>query len=737
MKRAVCIAIAAVFAGWGGSLAAAESPDHVEREVLGWVEGENELAVRMTGRGERFLEGGSKDYYFQLTEVWGARRAERLRRYQHDESSGVAHPLYREARSEREGETFLDEAGWQEAHEGWTSPENERALALYRTSTLDEVPHNRRGTQFACIVESELVLLSPPDERAFVLETWRTGGDPASRRKDASCPQISTDAYWHPQGSHWALIRRVVDDGVQRHPPQLYAGSVDSPSASRSAELVPSFRPLERYTDAFESPDLREGWRAMRRRKYEAAVEAFRQSTEFPARRSSSSEPTASSEASADSSPASSPDLGDASPSPPDAGSSDDSAPSSANRSAADAGSSATSPDTSPSSSPPAPAGAGPSESEIQRTERRALFGLAWSRARLEKTEAATETLERAGDIGETTAWSRARRAAVFEILEVEAAERRLDEARELADNHDDYRRMGELFRAVDVSIANDLLVESLQAEGAEPQSEVYRRAYTLLIKGLIDAKLFDEAQTLLDKVATPTPRMQLQHLRLTMERTETDTFDERNIVDRTAEVLFEHAGVCAGYLLHGRALAQVGRWAEARAMLQAARVCDPARLGIEYDLGAVEMRIGEREQAIEHLEMFLRDAPAREGDQLRGERRRRARRHLERLRHGGVRLSTVRCTSTQFGALECGGALTNASEERAETIEVRMLKQPGDKEEGEAQELASTTVGSLPPGETTTFVLEFSETALERLRIEAGRDDEERAINRMPAVFE
>lgn len=798
MKRVARVAVAALLAAWAGSVSATEPPDHVEREVVGWTGTSGELVVRTTARGERPVDGVSKDYYFQLTEMRDPADGRRLRRYRYGEPSGVAHPHYEAAESQEAAETFLDDVGLREAEVRWTSPEGKRALATHRHARLEPVQHERRGRQFVCVIESRLALLSPVDNRVFVLETWTERSEPASRREDVGCPRVATRAHWHPDGTHWALVRRVTIGGAAA-PPEIHAGAVETPSAVRTETLSPSFRPLESYVARLGSPFLREGDAAMRRGDYEAAASAFERAVDQPARRQMDS----ASEETNDASEATSPDAGggraaaDASSTTRDAGASANRGDTTSTAGSLDAGvprsgepdagpsrsrdtGGSTAPDvkTSPrdagsgdSDSPPADATTPssprdvaddetegtdarvegttdatssridttpepPSEAEIQRTRQRALFGLAMVRARLGDVDEAADALERAEDLSEPNYWTHAWRAAVFVLLDVEAADRHLARARELADDFDDYRRIGELFQMVDANTAHTLLVEALQAEGSDPSSETYRRAYTILVDGLIASTLFDEAETLLDKVGSPSPRMQFQRLLLSMERTGPDVFEERDVVDRTARALFDHPGVCTGYLLHGRALAEVGRLAEARPLLHVARVCDPERPEIHYYLAAVEMRIGDRQKAIDHFETFRRAAAERIGDDLRAERRAWARRHLERLRHDGVVLSTVACEPARLGALECGGVLENHSESMAESIDIR-IRRISSGDENTSEVVAETTMSELAAGESQPFSLQFSGESIQHLRIEAGRDDEERSINRMPAVFE
>ena len=627
--------------------------DNVERKLLGWTDDGEKLVVRMARQGERMVNKRSKDFYFRLTEIRNAETGERVDTYRYEEASGASHPEFENAKSQKKGAEFLEKQGLVEGEERWHSPDGRMTLTTYSRSFLEKTEKTRRGTQWVCKLEQRLVLIDEPESRTYVLESWTERGDRSKIEEEAPCPETALSAYWHPESSHWAVIRQVSLSGAKTGPPTVYADSTKSFEDYGKAVNLRPHQPLAKWVEQLKPKGLVEGYRALHRGEFEEAKDKFQAL----------------------------------------AGSDGD-----------------------------------------DEAKGPALFGLARAHARLEEERESRKRLGRALELGGETPWAYGQAAAVYRLLDDQSEfERNRDAARKKAESRSEFVRIAELFRYVDLGVANDFLLAALKTKGGDSESAAYDYAYGLLVEGLIDASLYEKADILFEKLESLTPRMKVQKLRSEMERTDPDVGDERGMETETAELLFEHPGVCLGYLLYGRSLAHQGRLGEAQRQFRAVNQCDPALPDAYFYLGAIELRTGDWSSAESALASYLRLALERRQDGIRPERRALAERYLKRIQHEGAVLTTVKCETGPFGKLRCRGVVENTSDEELEGVGARAV-QPVV---GEQAALTTTVIGTIPPGESRSFVLRPPKTDLAKTSITAGRDDEERELNRTPAIFD
>ena len=139
---------------------------------------------------------------------------------------------------------------------------------------------------------------------------------------------------------------------------------------------------------------------------------------------------------------------------------------------------------------------------------------------RADKERPAESHSKRAWRASDKGFWGHALMAAINHHLGDEGDfKRQFAAATSDATGYAEFVQMAELFRFYDVEVANDLLLKALGQKDADRQSEAYRQGYALLIEGLIDAGMYDEADMLLGKLDELSPRLEAQKVRARMER--------------------------------------------------------------------------------------------------------------------------------------------------------------------------------------------------------------------------
>ncbi|MFB6263985.1 MAG: hypothetical protein ABEL76_10235, partial [Bradymonadaceae bacterium] len=115
MTRRRLIGALVAFAAVGGLSDGADASeqteafDQVRREVEGWTSGGEELVVSFVGRGERIVDGRSRDFYVELREIRDASTGQLVRHFRRGEPGGVSHPVYERAAPADEGRAYVEE----------------------------------------------------------------------------------------------------------------------------------------------------------------------------------------------------------------------------------------------------------------------------------------------------------------------------------------------------------------------------------------------------------------------------------------------------------------------------------------------------------------------------------------------------------------------------------------------------------------------------------------------------
>lgn len=179
------------------AFAADATAQTTEREVLGWTSG-NEAVVHVVERGQRMVDGVSKDYYVEATEVWNASGTSTL--YKNGEPVGPAPGWYAGAKpedaSKREG-LGKDVASA-------ANPAGTHRFAWYAKPRIDK-PDERN---FICTLRYRVVVLVQSTERVHTVLDATAQGEPSRRQDEARCPDLSVEPHWSPDGNlGFALIK--------------------------------------------------------------------------------------------------------------------------------------------------------------------------------------------------------------------------------------------------------------------------------------------------------------------------------------------------------------------------------------------------------------------------------------------------------------------------------------------------------------------------------------------------
>lgn len=372
------------------------------------------------------------------------------------------------------------------------------------------------------------------------------------------------------------------------------------------------------------------------------------------------------------------------------------------------------------------------SDSDDERTAGFAAAGLARVAARAGDGDEVEAQLDRMKETLDDPFWETAVAAGCYRrIGDMEQSELELGRAREHASSATQWIRLGELFRFYDLEVANRALTEALRRDDLDKGAEPRQDAYGLLIEGLIEAGHYDKAATLFEELSSPPPGMRARQIRADFERAAFGEADPGDLTDRTASLLYDHAGTCAAYLLEGRVAVRQRRLPEARRQFQVARRCDATEPATDFYLGAIDVRTGDWSAAERHLRRYLERAVDRRGDRHRDGRRRLAESYLERIAHSGAVLTTLECEPRSMGGILCHGVVENTTDDAIENIAVRATRR---QEEGRVQQ-TSTSIAEIEAEGSRTFGLRLEEVDVGDLVFEAGRSEKEFELNRTPAV--
>lgn len=249
-----------------------EELGQAERTVLGWHQDSNELFVRLSSRGERMVAGVAQPFFFATTELYGE-DGKLIERYKAGPAVGPSHPVYfaarpatdlirrlnpQETQREQSGlgqivarvipaeTTGLEDVTLDEPHRSWRSPTGEHILTFHGYVDYEPWEHPFRGTQFKCVHRQRAVLLDSLQKTAQIIAQWQDSGEPAALREDAPCPRSQISVDWHPNATHWALIRTVISPSTATQAPDLITGQVAGPqsdAADTTSPFLASTRP--------------------------------------------------------------------------------------------------------------------------------------------------------------------------------------------------------------------------------------------------------------------------------------------------------------------------------------------------------------------------------------------------------------------------------------------------------------------------------------------------------------
>ncbi len=232
----------------------------VERNVLGWTSTGEEVVVRLVQRGERMVDGVSKDYYFEATEIWSARDAKLIQRYKHGEAVGSPPSIWDSAKDAESARKYLENVGLLEASAGASSPSGDHRIVPVSIRSVEP-----GGSGFECRVRHRLALFDRPNTRVWTVLDERQSAPAQTRRDESNCPTFEVQTYWHPGGKRWASLLTREDDE-----PKMSVGSIDELDAFPHADFAPE-RPLIAELDS----DLAAGWQALSDGSLDDARKAF------------------------------------------------------------------------------------------------------------------------------------------------------------------------------------------------------------------------------------------------------------------------------------------------------------------------------------------------------------------------------------------------------------------------------------------------------------------------------
>lgn len=293
-----------------------------------------------------------------------------------------------------------------------------------------------------------------------------------------------------------------------------------------------------------------------------------------------------------------------------------------------------------------------------------------------------------------------------------------IDEAVAKAASYDELLDFAAIFEPVDPDIANQLAVHALSHPTAAQADTV--SGWTLLAQGLLDLGQYSKAEEALSKIAAPTPASLAARAAIHLDRRQT------KLANNFAEdLLFQNPGDCVAYLLQGRLRSIAGDNNAARALFEAALTCDPGLEEAAFYSADFARLAGDVQRAKEGFDQYLRVAPPRGKDRIRGLRRDVALRWSKRLGRDGVLLTDASCRKGGAGFL-CAGTLKNTTSADITDVAVEVRVK--------GKLVGSATVATIAPNSTAPFGVSFEAPSLADATVTAGRDKNERTANELDA---
>lgn len=200
MDRAQSIAICCLLAGAVLLTSSGASAQITERQVLGWTAA-NDVVVHVVERGERMVDGVSKDYWVEATEVYGAAGTSTV--YRHGEPVGPAPPWHANALPSPPGGEQLRTDLRRDIHSP-ANPTGTHRFAWYTRARIDK-PDDRT---FVCRLRIRVVVLAATTRRVHSVLDIESVGEPSRRQDEAFCPPLNVDPHWSADGRvGFALVK--------------------------------------------------------------------------------------------------------------------------------------------------------------------------------------------------------------------------------------------------------------------------------------------------------------------------------------------------------------------------------------------------------------------------------------------------------------------------------------------------------------------------------------------------
>lgn len=230
--------------------------ESAERKIQGWTADGAGVVVHLVQRGERMVDGVSKDYYFELTELHSSQDGTLKERFKFGTPVGSPPPAYDAAKTP----DSTARQGLVKPASEWTNAE--KTHRLMSIATTEVVP--AQG-QFLCRTRHRIAVADSQAKEVRTIADATVDGETAARPGDAECPVAKTSTAWHPDGRRWAVL---VEGGSSA---AFYAGSVDAASTTPFPLVVDE--PL--LAKLGETPELKRAWRAVAAGDFATAREAF------------------------------------------------------------------------------------------------------------------------------------------------------------------------------------------------------------------------------------------------------------------------------------------------------------------------------------------------------------------------------------------------------------------------------------------------------------------------------
>lgn len=206
-------------------------------------------------------------------------------------------------------------------------------------------------------------------------------------------------------------------------------------------------------------------------------------------------------------------------------------------------------------------------------------------------------------------------------------------------------------------------------------------------------------------------------------------------ILDGVDALLAQSPGDCGLYYVKGMAFLRLTQPRDAYVHLAAAVACDPDLEEAHYYLADMYRFAGKLAPGARHYARYLQLAPERRGDDARRLRRAVAELMIPRMEYTGVVLLRWECT-TEDGIF-CKGVLHNSSPAPSGPVPVSLVATAEQRRTTTEVGRSDVSVSGIAPGQSVNFAVRIAiPEPGGAVRIEAGRSQTERDLNRTPVGY-